>query len=101
MRVKPIRDQVLIQPVPPPPMSTVLEVVTGRRAETRGTVIGVGPDVREVTLGDRVLFAETAGQEVVVLDRTYLLMPEADVLAVCVPESDVSDTPVDVEGEPI
>lgn len=99
-KLNPIHDLVLIDPAPPPRRSAVLEVVEyARPVETAGTVIGIGPEVRAVPLGAKVVFAASSGQEVAWgRDRTFILLREAEVLAVLVPDVDVTDSPPDVEG---
>ena len=52
-----------------------------RRCEW-GEVALVGPDVRGVRQGDRVLFLPQAGLEVELADEDYLLLRERDVQAV-------------------
>jgi chaperonin GroES len=50
-----------------------------------GDVILVGPDVRGVRSGDRVLFLPQAGLEVELNGEDYLLLRERDVQAVSAP----------------
>jgi chaperonin GroES len=45
-------------------------------------VVLVGPDVRSVAAGDRVLFLPQAGLEVELRDEEYVLLRERDVQAV-------------------
>ena len=47
-----------------------------------GEVAGVGPEVRSIETGDRVLFLPEAGFEVEIHDEDYLLLRERDVHAV-------------------
>jgi chaperonin GroES len=51
----------------------------------------VGPDVRGVKEGDRVLFLPQSGLEVELHDQDYLLLRERDVQAVATAEDDGSD----------
>jgi chaperonin GroES len=64
---------------------------TAKEKPQQGTVLAVGPGARdergerilmEVAVGDRVLFAKYAGTEVKWNGLKYLIMHEADVLAV-------------------
>lgn len=50
-----------------------------------GDVILVGPDVRAVKPGDRILYLPQAGLEVELDGREYLLLRERDVQAVSSP----------------
>ena len=45
-------------------------------------VVHTGPDVRQVTTGDRILFLPQAGLEVEVDGEEYLLLRERDVQAI-------------------
>jgi chaperonin GroES len=51
-----------------------------------GAVVLVGPDVRGVRTGDRILFLPQAGLEVELNGEEYLLLRERDVQAVASPE---------------
>jgi chaperonin GroES len=51
-------------------------------------VILVGPDVRHVKSGDRVLFLPQVGLEVDIDGDDYLLLRERDVQAVASPDAD-------------
>lgn len=48
----------------------------------------IGPDVRMVKVGDRVLFLPQAGLEVEIGEGDYLLLRERDVQAVTSPEGE-------------
>ena len=58
-----------------------------------GDVVLVGPDVRSVKTGDRILFLPQAGLEVELNGDEYLLLRERDVQA-------VMSTPDGKEGQP-
>jgi chaperonin GroES len=51
-------------------------------------VVAVGPTVRNVEPGDRVLFAPDAGFEVEIRGEEYLILRERDVHAVASPRED-------------
>jgi chaperonin GroES len=50
-----------------------------------GEVVLVGPDVRAVKIGDRILFLPQAGLEVELNSEEFLLLRERDVQAVASP----------------
>jgi chaperonin GroES len=52
------------------------------RRPVTGTVLRVGPTRRDVAGGDRVLFRQWGGTEVVVAGRLLLILPARDVFAV-------------------
>ena len=51
-----------------------------------GTAVGVGPHVRSIQVGDRVLFDPEERAEVELGPTTYLLLREKDLHAVAAPE---------------
>lgn len=63
-------------------VSILVMPLSARRADAQsiGRVIAVGPDVKTVRVGDKVVFAAVAGFEF--LGSARLIMHEADVLAV-------------------
>src|SRR2546422_4626776 len=79
VNVEPVRDLVLIRPEPPKGLrSSLLEVVDFTpKAAVRGVVLAVGPEVRDVQVGQRVLFSKLQGYEVM----GYILLAESAVLA--------------------
>jgi chaperonin GroES len=58
-----------------------------------GEVALVGPDVRTVRAGDRILYLPQAGLEVELDGREYLLLRERDVQAVASPADGVEPQP--------
>jgi chaperonin GroES len=58
-----------------------------------GRVSLVGPDVRSVKAGDRILFLPQAGLEVELKGEEYLLLRERDVQAVASPADTAEHTP--------
>lgn len=47
-----------------------------------GSVVQVGPDVKEVIAGDRIAFHDNAGYEVVLGLKKYVVMKEGEVMLV-------------------
>ena len=54
---------------------------SSREKPTYATVTAVGPDVKHVKKGDRIVFKEYATTELKVGDAEYLIVKEDDVLA--------------------
>lgn len=65
--------------------------VVGKRL-TWGVVVAAGQHVRQVTVGDRVLFDPDERAEVELEARTYLLLREKDVHAVAAPRDGAQGT---------
>ncbi len=88
VKIKPLADRVLIesQPAEEKTASGIIIPDTAQEKPQKGTVIAVGPglgDVKmEVKVGDTVLYGKYAGTEISVDDKDYLIMNQADILAV-------------------
>lgn len=80
----PVRRRVLIRPVMPSNESeSGLTLVRNYQPIVMGDVVAVGEDVKDVLIGERVLFSDTVGQEVRLDEgQAMLLMDERDVSAV-------------------
>jgi len=94
MNVKPLSDRVVIRPLDveaevkrggiiipdtakeKPQEGEVVEVGTGRRTD-KGDVVPM-----DVKKGDRVLYGKYSGTEVTIENNDFLIMREADILAV-------------------
>jgi len=94
MNVKPLSDRVVIRPLDveaevkrggiiipdtakeKPQEGEVMEIGTGRRTD-KGDVVPM-----DVKKGDRVLYGKYSGTEVTILNDDFLIMREADILAV-------------------
>ena len=94
MKVKPLSDRVVIRPLDveaevkrggiiipdtakeKPQEGEVMEIGTGRRTD-KGDVVPM-----DVKKGDRVLYGKYSGTEVTIQNDDFLIMREADILAV-------------------
>ena len=88
MNVKPLADRVLIEPAPAE-TKTVGGIIipdTAKEKPQQGTVVAAGPGKKnepmEVKVGDEVLYGKYAGTEIHVDGEDYLIMKQADILAV-------------------
>lgn len=88
MNVKPLSDRVLILPNPAEERTVGGLIIpdTAKERPLAGKVVAVGPgteDVKmEVKVGDEVLYGKYAGQELQIEGETYLIMKQADILAI-------------------
>jgi len=95
--MQPLGDRVLITPDPLVEETQTGIIVTQTwQPETTGVIAAIGEKVREVKVGDHVVFGWQAGQEVTLDlgESRYLLMREADLLAILDPEPDMEGAPV-------
>lgn len=79
----PLKSNVLIDPDKQPETEGGILLPQYRDwIATSGTVIDCGRDVRDVSVGDRVVFSPESGTRVYEGEREYLLLIDEDVLAV-------------------
>ncbi len=88
MNVKPLSDRVLILPNPAEEKTAGGLIIpdTAKEKPLAGKVIAVGPGTSEIKMevkaGDEVLYGKYAGTEIHVDGKDYLIMKQADILAV-------------------
>ncbi len=85
MKIKPLKDRVVVKY-----SSEELEKTPGgiyvpdvaKEKPQKGTVIEVGSEVKEVKVGDTVLFDKYAGSKIKVDDVEYLIIKEEEILGI-------------------
>lgn len=88
MNVKPLSDRVLILPNPAEEKTAGGLIIpdTAKEKPLVGKVVAAGPGTpeikMEVKVGDEVLYGKYAGTEIHVDGEDYLIMKQADILAV-------------------
>ena len=81
MRLEPFQNYVVLRALPPrPPEGGLVRVALSERPSVEAEVVAIGPEVCDLTVGDRVLCSRLQGFTVE-LDEPYLLMRESAVLA--------------------
>ena len=86
--IKPLADRVLIQPkeAETKTASGIFIPDTAKEKPQEGVVVAVGPgkkdETMEVKVGDNVIYGKYAGTEVTVGDTKYLIVKQADILAI-------------------
>lgn len=86
MKVQPIDDRLLIQPVEEEEqrVGSIIIPDTAKEKPRMGKVIAVGTDeeIQEIFKeGDTVLFAKYAGDEIKLEGKEYLIVQRSDILA--------------------
>lgn len=80
--VQPFDNKVLIKPDPmPEKIKSIIIPLTVEDVPKCGHVIAIGPNVTEVTVGERVLIGSYAGVEVSSGEEKYLMLREQDCFA--------------------
>ncbi len=93
MRIKPLADRVVLKPIEPEDQikGGIIIPDTAKEKSQQGEVIAVGSGKisengtkipMEVKNGDKVLYGKYSGNEVSIDDQEYLIMHEADILAI-------------------
>ena len=88
LNIKPLADRVLVEPAAAETTTSSGIIIpdTAKEKPQRGTVVAVGPGTTEnpvtVKVGDMVLYGKYAGTELNHEGVDYLIMKEADILAI-------------------
>lgn len=86
--IKPLADRVVIEPkeAETRTASGIFIPDTAKEKPQQGTIVAAGPGKKdepmEVKVGDVVLYGKYAGTEVTVDDKKYLIVKQADILAI-------------------
>jgi len=86
--IKPLADRVLVKPLEAETTTASGLIIpdSAKEKQQEGTVIAVGNGTKDepmtVKIGDTVLFGKYAGSELVLEGTEYLIMREADILAI-------------------
>lgn len=83
--IRPLADRVLIRPMAQPTMTdSGLILAEQTKPDMQGTIVAMGDCLKfpDLQIGDHVVFSWASGQDVIVDQERYLVMREADVLAV-------------------
>ena len=85
MKVQPLDDRVLVQPVEEEEkVGSIIIPDTVKEKPSMGKVIAVGTDdeIKElIKVGDKVLFGKYAGEEIKIEGVKHLLISRSDILA--------------------
>ena len=86
--IKPLADRVLVEPMEAETTtaSGIIIPDTAKEKPQKGTVVAVGPGTKDnpitLKIGDIVLYGKYAGTELSHEGGDYLIMKEADILAI-------------------
>lgn len=82
MQLKPLQDRVVA--VKEEPMETTKSGIllgTAKEAPAYAVVESVGPDVKTVKKGDKIIYKNYSTTDVKIDDKDYIIVKEEDVLA--------------------
>ena len=86
--IKPLSDRVLILPNAAEEVTAGGLIIpdTAKEKPLAGKIIAVGPGTKDITMevkeGDQVLYGKYSGTEIVHQGITYIIMKQAEILAV-------------------
>ena len=82
MSIKPLADRVVAKK-DAATSTTASGILLGEAKEKQNTAVveSVGPDVKNVKKGDRILYREYSATEVKLDSKDYLIIKEEDILA--------------------
>lgn len=88
LNIKPLADRVVIEPAPAETKtaSGIIIPDSAKEKPQEGIVVAVGNGKKDepmtVTIGDKVLYGKYSGTELKLEGKDYLIMREADILAI-------------------
>ncbi len=84
MSLKPLKDRVVAFKEQPKEKtaSGLLLPSDSKEKPAYAVVESVGPDVKEVKKGDKIIYKEYSGTNVKISDKEYLILDEKDILAI-------------------
>ncbi len=83
MTLKPLKDRVVAFKEQPKEKtaSGLLLPSDSKEKPAYAVVESVGPDVKEIKKGDKIIYKEYSGTNVKINDKEYLILDEKDILA--------------------
>ena len=88
LNIKPLADRVVVEPSPAETKTASGLIIpdSAKEKPQEGTVVAVGNGKKDepltVKVGDKVLYGKYAGTELKLEGKDYLIMREADILAI-------------------
>jgi chaperonin GroES len=93
LNLRPLADRVVVEPLEGEEVTSggILLPETAKEKPQQGLIVASGPGRRDddgeiikmdVNTGDKVLYAKYAGTEIKIAGKKYLILKEADILAV-------------------
>ncbi len=78
--IKPVQDIIVVEPIDPeqPRFGIIIPEIAEKKI-TFGIVHAIGPKVKEVAVGDTVVYNDWSGLEFESNEKTYLGMREKDI----------------------
>ena len=82
MSIKPLADRVVVKKEAPSE-KTASGILLGEAKEQPNvaTIESVGPDVKNIKAGDRIVYREYSATEIKVEGKDYLIIKEEDIIA--------------------
>lgn len=82
MTIKPLKDRVVaIKETPQEKTKSGILLGEAKETPAYAVVESVGPDVKSVQKGDKIIFKEYSTTEIKITDQDYIIVKEEDILA--------------------
>ena len=82
MTIKPLKDRVVaVKQIPETKTKAGILLGEAKEQPAYAVVEAVGPDVKSIKKGDKVIFKEYAATDVKMDNKEYLILKEEDILA--------------------
>lgn len=84
MKLRPLFDRIIVERIDAEGKTAggIIIPDTAKQKPYEGIVMSIGKNVKDVAVGDKVLFSKFTGSEIKVESQVYLIMKEIDVLGV-------------------
>lgn len=85
MKIKPINDHIFLEPlafVEKEKSGIILPETSEKEKPQEGKILAVGPKVKSVKEGQKVLFTKYGPHEIKIDGKEYLIAKEEDILAI-------------------
>ena len=88
LKITPLHDRIVVKPLPAEEVSAggIIIPDSAKEKPLQGVVKAAGPGKKDepvtVKIGDTVLFSKHAGVDIKIEKENYLIMREADILAI-------------------
>lgn len=83
MNIRPTANRVLLRTLAPEEKVGLLHIPeVAKQEQQRGVVVGIGPQVHDVKVNDKVIFGKFSGTALVVEGVPLLMVTEEDIVGV-------------------
>lgn len=87
LNIKPLGDRVLVEPLSREELvdktdSGIIIPETAKERPEQGKIVNVGDKIKDIKVGQKVIFSKYGPTEIKVGEKEYLIIKEEDILAI-------------------